>query len=394
MLLNYCVSNYCSFSEMAEFDMIAPSGKVKKRFPDNFVELNNGCQVLKTAVIVGENAGGKSNFINSLKFFQSLFKNNNPVKAVNAFINTNIPEKERVTAPQTFSIEIAASNKLIYEYSLTIDMKHIVRETLSYKVSEKKKATLLLGVEWDEMLSQYNVEVVGVSSEIKTAMKKSLGTMGLFVTKLALLGSEHALAFVDWINESLFPISVMDERNYNALSDGSDIRILKDDRFLEIFRMVDYSICDIAVDRERPYAKTMIIRKRADGEKIGRELQLDSTGVREFFSWAVQIFRVVYENKIVFADEMDRVLNPVLSDRVIAFLNGKEHYGQFVFSTHNVLHLDLKTYMKEQIYFITKGREELNSELYSLSDFPEVRYETSKIYEFYMKGILGGTAFE
>lgn len=102
----------------------------------------------------------------------------------------------------------------------------------------------------------------------------------------------------------------------------------------------------------------------------------------------------MYENKIVFADEMDRVLNPVLSDRVIAFLNGKEHYGQFVFSTHNVLHLDLKTYMKEQIYFITKGREELNSELYSLSDFPEVRYETSKIYEFYMKGILGGTAFE
>ncbi len=245
-----------------------------------------------------------------------MFKNNNPVKAVNAFINTNIPEKERVTAPQTFSIEIAASNKLIYEYSLTIDMKHIVREMLSYKVSEKKKATLLLGVEWDEMLSQYNVEVVGVSSEIKTAMKKSLGTMGLFVTKLALLGSEHALAFVDWINESLFPISVMDERNYNALSDGSDIRILKDDRFLEIFRMVDYSICDIAVDRERPYAKTMIIRKRADGEKIGRELQLDSTGVREFFSWAVQVFRVVYENKIVFADEMDRVLNPVLSDKI------------------------------------------------------------------------------
>jgi len=34
------------------------------------------------------------------------------------------------------------------------------------------------------------------------------------------------------------------------------------------------------------------------------------------------------------------------------------------------------------------------SEIYSLSDFPEVRYETTKIYEFYMKGILGGTAFE
>ena len=50
--------------------------------------------------------------------------------------------------------------------------------------------------------------------------------------------------------------------------------------------------------------------------------------------------------------------------------------------------------MKEQIYFITKDRHSLRSELYSLADFPEVRYTTTKIYEFYMKGILGGTADE
>ena len=87
---------------------------------------------------------------------------------------------------------------------------------------------------------------------------------------------------------------------------------------------------------------------------------------------------------------MDRVLNPVLSDRVISFICGKKHFGQFVFTTHNVLHLDLKNYMKEQIYFITKDIETLESELYSLADFPEIRYETTKIYEFYMKGILGG----
>ena len=91
---------------------------------------------------------------------------------------------------------------------------------------------------------------------------------------------------------------------------------------------------------------------------------------------------------------MDRVLNPVLADRVISFICGKKHLGQFIFTTHNVLHLDLKNYMKEQIYFITKDIETLESELYSLADFPEIRYETTKIYEFYMKGILGGTAIE
>ena len=98
--------------------------------------------------------------------------------------------------------------------------------------------------------------------------------------------------------------------------------------------------------------------------------------------------------QFIISYNIDRVLNPVLSDRVISFINGKKHNGQFVFTSHNVLHLDLKTYMKEQIYFISKDSENLNSELYSLADFPEVRYETTKIYEFYMKGILGGTAVE
>ncbi len=41
--------------------------------------------------------------------------------------------------------------------------------------------------------------------------------------------------------------------------------------------------------------------------------------------------------------------------------------------------------MKGQIYFVTKSKDSLTSELCSLSDFPEVSYETTKIYEFYMK---------
>ena len=65
-----------------------------------------------------------------------------------------------------------------------------------------------------------------------------------------------------------------------------------------------------------------------------------------------------------------------------------------IWKSYNVLHLNLKTYMNEQIYFVTKSKDSLTSELYSLADFPDVRYETAKVYEFYMKGILGGTAFE
>ena len=51
MLISYKFRNYCSFCEMAEFDMLAPANKVKNRFPDNFIETEEGYDILKTAVM-------------------------------------------------------------------------------------------------------------------------------------------------------------------------------------------------------------------------------------------------------------------------------------------------------------------------------------------------------
>ena len=49
--------------------------------------------------------------------------------------------------------------------------------------------------------------------------------------------------------------------------------------------------------------------------------------------------------------------------------------------------------MKEQINIVTKDVETLESTLYSLADFPDIRYDVNKeLYEFYMQGALGGIA--
>ena len=277
-------------------------------------------------------------------------------------------------------------------YHLHLNESGIVYEEL--QTLKKRNAIAFSLFKAEKQLEGFVSVSVKETNRLRRQMDKILAgeSIGLLVSKFALLGDEDALEVIEWMTEKLYPESLTSDMVDNVIKQDADIRILEDERYLEIFRMVDYSICGIELDKEKPYSKTIIIRKDDNGNYFRRELQMDSTGVREFFAWAVHIFRVVYENKVVFADEMDRVLNPILSDRVIAFVNGAEHNGQFIFSTHNVLHLDLKTYMKEQIYFITKNRERLTSEMYSLSDFPEVRYETTKIYEFYMKGILGGTA--
>ena len=46
MLIYYRFNNFCSFNCESEFSMSAPTGKVKKRFPDNYVETAEGFDLL------------------------------------------------------------------------------------------------------------------------------------------------------------------------------------------------------------------------------------------------------------------------------------------------------------------------------------------------------------
>ncbi len=421
MLLYYQFKNFMSFKENVEFSMLASRTKVKNRFPNNYTATDCGEDVLKTAVIVGENAGGKSNFVRSLSYLQGFFRETERVKAYKNTIHANnynsFCPRENVTV-QAFEIEALIEGSGIYRYFLEIDFTGIRREGLEFKGKDSGRYKGIFSVERTENTLKcahekekcakekkcyfghedfYCLKVSGHDKGIADALLKTINkseSMGLIVTKLAMLGNEHAIHFAAWVKNTLCPeTNVINYDIYKSMkSEEDDLRVLRDSRYLDIFRMVDYSIVGFELDEEKPFSKTLVVRKKQDGTALKKELGQDSSGVREFFTWAVQVFRVVYENKVVFADEMDRVLNPVLSDRVISFICGKEHFGQFIFTTHNVLHLDLKNYMKEQIYFITKDATTLESELYSLADFPEIRYETTKIYEFYMKGILGGTA--
>lgn len=413
MLISYKFKNFCSFDQEAEFDLLAPANKVKSRFPNNYIQADNGYDVLKTAVVIGENAGGKTNFINSLFFLKSLFENNKVVRAHKGLININhleTPSDEKRCTIQGFDIQVVGDTGITYHYKLQIDEYCIVSEEFSYKreKNSREKEVLFLERHNIDIKPESNTTKISVNYDISVKNSKreieelyarpthSNENVGLHITKLAILGDEHAIEFIDWMNNRLIVESQSSDyalyREWQNVEE--DVRIIEDPRFLDILRMVDYSICDIEVDEEKPFRNSRIIRKTKDGKRLSRELKSDSGGGREFFAWAVQLFRVVYEDKVIFADEMDRVINPILAERIVAFINGKEHRGQFIFSSHNVLHLDLKNYMKEQIYFVTKNRDSLNSELYSLADFPEIRYETAKVYEFYMKGILGGTAIE
>ena len=413
MLLEYSFKNFCSFKEETTFSLRATESEIKKDFSDNYFQ--DRCDVLKSAVIVGENAGGKSNFVKSLQYLKTFFKENREVVSSSEYLNdeytADFSKLTYADTAQKFSLSVLI-NGTVYFYNLEIDFLGIKFEELEVLKENKKQRQKILLVERTEdepslmdfvkspkefKFARLRYEVKCIPIDKKNTVE-SEDFIGLFVTRYALLGVPEALAFSQWINNTLIVESAIYEDTRlkgNYFQNLSDWRVMNDERFLDILRIIDPSIIEIKPNNRQPYQDTIISRKNFAGKVFSRELRTDSAGVRDYFAWAIQIFKVIYENKVLFADEMDRSFNPILADKIISLIHGSEHKGQFIFTTHNVLHLNLENYMKEQIYFVTKNQETLQSEIYSLSEFTDIEYGSGiNLYEFYLRGVLGGTLSE
>ena len=432
MLLEYAVSNYRSFADEAFLDLHTPKNRVVNRFPNNYVVRSTGEKVLKDAVIVGENASGKSNFIESFASLRDLLARNDT--RAKSYLNTlnsgNVIWSEgeqrsidfdKTNSLRTFYVKIALDG-CTYTYELRIDRIGIVSEVLEYQRSLKTASkrvyshTRSLREDCSDCADADNCEgarrqtgclhfTLSYDAEDPTWTDEELGRRfassgfgggRLALTWLAALGEKHCRRVFDWFVREVLVVQAPVPSALEEAIDREDLlSILSSPEYLDIVRLADRSIVKFRVDAENPFMDSVLIRKGSDDRQFGRAARDDSTGIQLFLCWAVLIYEVVYKNKTVLADEADAMINPVLSDRVIAFINGHSHCGQYIFTTHNIFNMTLRTYMKEQIYIITKDLRTLTSSMYSVADFDEIRYDVKEeLYEFYLKGMLGGTPDE
>lgn len=400
MLLYYKTQNFGCFKDQATFSL--KPGKVTERFEDNVTVINEKLKVSKIAVIAGENAGGKTSFMTSLDFLRTLIKGNIG-RTLNSFcynFNSEIP--------QTFEISVLIYDK-IYTYYLQIDSYSKIYEKLEIRNSnQSEKCNKLVFSTKRENLEitpqgklkvismafSTNTETSFISNKYKSILNNDSSTRidKLLINSLDAMGVEVVNPFVTWIKEKLIidtpknlHLGIYEELEENE----SNLEIMKDDGFFDIFRLVDSSIVAIDIDDKDPLKETKIIRKRMDGSTLITKMVDDSTGVRDFFNKSLKIWKVIHSDATLFADEMDKVLNVVLASKVLSYIKGSEHEGQFIFSTHNAFHLNTIDFMKEQIFFINKNIDTLSSEIYSLSEFKDYRYSQPDVYTLYLKGLFG-----
>jgi AAA15 family ATPase/GTPase len=89
MILKFAFENAFSFKEAQELNLIA-SAKKERLFDDsqNYVEIGKNLKILRSSVLYGANASGKSNLINALvNFSQLILSGNQNLES----LNLNIP---------------------------------------------------------------------------------------------------------------------------------------------------------------------------------------------------------------------------------------------------------------------------------------------------------------
>lgn len=422
MVIDFSFTNFRSFKENVEFTLKSDSFKSKV---DNAfeVELNSKSSVslLKTAVIYGANASGKSNFIKAFLAFTWLIRNSHKFEL----------DKQKINCYEPFELDINTQNSPVnfkisfildgvkYDYEISFDKRNIIFEKLDFspkgQISNLFERVLSSDADYDTVQLGKNL----VDKRIPKKIFKSqlyLSRFGIdtphdqltpifrYLTNINVWNAYDKFSISDLSNEISILISQPEnEKLKNRLS--KLIRI-SDTRIESIgskeLKKEDFKIPDVLPDEivdkfyENNKIRTFSYHKLFDGNKeIGiKEFEFnkkESTGTKVLFALGGKILQTLESGGLIVFDELDNSLHPKLCKFLIRLFNSKisnPKNAQLIFATHEVTLLDKDVFRKDQIWFAQKNKFGC-SELYCANEFEGVRDNTN--FElWYRTGKFGG----
>ncbi|MEA2008834.1 MAG: AAA family ATPase, partial [Chloroflexota bacterium] len=146
MLIRFHVSNFLSFDEEVELSMIP--GKTRKH-PGHIVKGDgrHNIDILRSAIIYGANASGKSNLVKAMEFARNLIVEG--TRAKESIPRTRFKLKEEtLNKPSKFEFEFKVGERC-YVYGFELDRQRIYEEWL-YEI-RKTTETMLFERETDSL---------------------------------------------------------------------------------------------------------------------------------------------------------------------------------------------------------------------------------------------------
>lgn len=408
MLLDIEIKNLKSFKNQTIFSMEAEN-KIEDR---NSFEVEVGkekFELLKTAVLFGGNASGKSNFTSVLSIFRYYLFNKGIEKYNKEGFRFGEEDKN-----STIKVRNVVDDK-IYEYILEINfnIKKIIKEKLYITALERKL-----------VFERENNKIVKYDKETFSEYEITIG----FINE-TLTDSDSVISrIIEWrvpeeIEKYIFYIDKIKINNYSD-DLGKYIYENKNNKKLviEFLKKIGIIVNDIEVYREKNEfflknireSKEFQILSEKEQEKLLSQIAYiyrihfvyednqkqkykleyyeQSAGTQKILSMFFPIYNLLNNGGVMIIDELDITLHYSLIKEIIKMFNSVEYNrknAQLIFTTHNLLLLDFNLFREDQIWFLENNDVSTGTELYSLSDIEG--YEKNKyLLRDYLNGNFGG----
>ncbi|MGL5384078.1 MAG: AAA family ATPase [Culicoidibacterales bacterium] len=380
MLLYFEVGGFYSFAEKQALYLTPAKGTRIKgtKYETNFASQNSE-KVMKSVVLFGANASGKTNFLLAIKKLCDIALQG--LRLPDDFISK---ECNHQTQTMSFAIELLHQNGDIYYYELAYNAEAIVSEQLTVNDEiiyfyENEKLTTKndrLPIELVNFLSKRATEPIFQKLRDEKIVEidefKKMITKFHFETHSILNVGDKAVNFR--INETK-KASLEQQK----------------EKVLALMKFIDYRICNFYFEKFAITDEQVVYQIYFEREQSNAKFYLgnESEGIKKMMHLMEQLLNI-QAGGIVVIDELDsQISTNTLLEIFNDFIHTSENQtGQVIVSTHNLLLLDQNIFQKQQMYIVNK-RADLSSELYSLAEF-EVRTETTQLYKAYMKGKFGG----
>lgn len=390
MILEFYVSNYLSIKDGLKISFVATSLKDSLSESNDMIALSDtGLMLLRSAVIYGANASGKSNVLKAMAFYRHFitdsFKNSQAGEAIDVenFRLNATSIYEPTTMEATFIV-----GDFIYRYGFEVDSKVVRSEWLYQRTNKKRAKEIEIFYRTEEETSVHQKSPL----LLELVNKRMVRDNALLLSAAAQFNEPKAVNILQWMNDIRVIFGNEEEKLWNQAIKSLDDENLR----LRITNFAKYA--DLGIDSIVKIDNRIVSNHRQFDDE-GRETSdvafsfsgNESEGTIKYFSLSYPIIDTLDNGKLLIIDELDSKLHPLLVRKIISLFNSAKTNpkgAQLLFTTHDTFLLSAGMFRRDQIWFTQKDSFGA-TEAYSLVEY-KVRSNT--LFERdYLLGKYGAT---
>lgn len=403
MILQLKIKNYRSYKEETVFSMIANNSSYKL---DNVFELKNGKQefrLLKSAIVYGANASGKSNVIRALFEITHLILNKPKIDENLRIYEPFLFDVVSRNKPSEFELTFIGPKEIKYVYKVIIK-ENIVEEEELYYYPNGKIAKLFSREPYNESThiqkgklgDSFGKKEINMFANQLLLSKFGDDEPNELLTEVFLYFKTYEILNATNPNHKEFLVGNLT----NYLYENSKLK----SKLAKLIKGADTKVNDIIIVRDQEKIsdtinKSMysvfglhdIYKDESVVNSHNLPLKEESIGTQSLYVLGGRVLRSIENGGVLVVDELDTSLHPFITKMIVMLFQSEitnPKKAQLIFTTHDVSLLDRELIRRDQVWIADKN-EKGATELYSLQDFEGLREDTP-FEKWYLAGKFGG----